>query len=252
MRGLQGRTAIVTGAAAGIGLATVGRLLEEGVRVAAVDVDERALAELAVDTWVADLRDPAAIAATVAAIADRFGGIDILVNNAGVAVPGSVESLDLAGWDRLMEVNLRGAWLMLKHSVPFLRRAGNGAVVNVSSLQGLLGFSGWSGYATTKAALIGMTRQAAVEYAADGIRVNAVAPATIATPMNLAILREAADPRQVEATWNSLHPLGRVGEPAEVAAGIAFLASAEASFITGHVLNIDGGAGILGSAQESS
>src|SRR5262249_30976552 len=146
----------------------------------------------------ADLADPDMITTAIGRVATELGGIDVVVNNAAVALPGSIADLPLEAWQRTLDINLRGALLVIRAALPDLRRSGGAAVVNVSSLQGIRGFAGWAGYAASKAALVGLTRQAAVEFAADGIRVNAVAPATIATSMNQKILREAEDPAAVE------------------------------------------------------
>ena len=169
-----------------------------------------------------------------------------------MAVPGGATDLSLEDWERVIQVNLRGIFLSMKHAIPHMQRAGGGSIVNVTSIHAMLGFAGWAGYASTKGGVVSLTQQAAVEYAADRIRVNSVAPGTIMTPLNEKILAEAADPDEVLRTWGSLHALGRFGEPSEVGAAIAYLLSDDASFVTGVCLPVDGGATVLGANTRSS
>lgn len=260
MKGLRGKRAIVTGAGAGIGRATAVRLAAEGVSVGVMDRDAAGAEETVqmithgggIGTALAcDLSVPDQVQESVSTAASTWRGLDLVVNNAGIAVPGSAIDLSLGDWERMVAVNLRAAWLMIRFTVPHLQRAGGGSIVNVSSLQGVLGFAGWAGYASTKAGLLGLTRQSAVEFAKDRIRVNVVAPGTIATRMNETIINQAPNPAAVTRTWNSLHALGRIGQPVEVASVIAFLLSEESSFVTGACLPVDGGASILGSTDAS-
>jgi NAD(P)-dependent dehydrogenase (short-subunit alcohol dehydrogenase family) len=247
---VAGKTAIVTGGAAGIGRACALALAREGARVAVADVAEAGGADTAAaigagggeaffrraDVGVtADMRD------LVRATVDRWGRLDVMVNNAGVAISGSVTEISEEDWDRVLAVNLSGVWRGMRFAIPEMLKTGGGSVINTSSVQSVVGFRGWAGYAASKGGINSLTRQAAMDYAAQGIRVNAVLPGTILTPMNERIMASAPDPSRVERDWLSLHPVGRLGRPEEVAGLVVFLASDESSFITGELIRVDGG-----------
>lgn len=254
MQRLQSRSAIITGGGAGIGGATSCRLAAEGAAVLVADIDGVA-AEAVVtsirasggiaSSIVVDVSDESQLRLMVDECAERYGKVDILVNNAGVAIPGSVTSLGVESWANVMDVNLRSMWLAMKFAIPAMPATG-GSIINMSSAQALMGFPGWAAYAATKGGAIALTQQAAVEYARNGIRVNAVAPGTIMTPMNQRIFDQAPDAEALRKSWGEQHALGRFGEASEVASVIAFLASDDASFVTGVCIPVDGGMRILG------
>lgn len=241
---LEGKIAFVTGGAGGIGRATALAFAEEGAKVAVADLKdaEGTAREIEAEGGTAyaialDVTDQAAVDAAVDGIVARWGRIDIAFNNAGVSLETMAtpwESVDL--YDKVVAVNQRGVLLCmaaeLRHMVP----QGSGAIVNTSSVAGMSGLSG-PGYCGSKHAVVGLTRSAAMRYAAQGIRINCVCPGAISTPMTES---DSLDP-QAKAFMAQMHPMNRMGEAREIADGVVFLVSDKASFITGHALAIDGG-----------
>jgi NAD(P)-dependent dehydrogenase (short-subunit alcohol dehydrogenase family) len=251
---LDNKVAIVTGAAMGIGKAAAIALTRDGARVAISDIDDavgRATVneiEAAGGTAFfqhADVSVSSDVEQLVEATVRRFGRLDILVNNAAVAISGSAVDISEEDWIRTINTNLTSVWRGMKYAIPHML-SGGGSIINVSSIQSLVGFKGWSAYAAAKGGVNGLTQQAAIDYAPYNIRINAIAPGTIMTPMNERIFEAATDKEALIREWNSLHPLGRFGQPHEVGSLIAFLASEDASFITGEIIRVDGGAVIKG------
>jgi 3alpha(or 20beta)-hydroxysteroid dehydrogenase len=229
---LTGKWALVTGGAAGIGAATARRFAEEGAQVTIADVADdagRALAgELGARFEHLDVRDEAAWIAAV----ERTGGLDVLVNNAGIVELGGVTEMDEASFRRQLDVNTVGVYLGMRAAVPSMRARGGGSIVNISSVAGMVGNPYSIGYAASKWAVRGMTKSAALDLALDGIRVNSVHPGVIRTAMSASV-----DPAKTSGSA----PLGRLGEPVEVANLIVYLASDESSFTTGAEHIVDGG-----------
>lgn len=247
---LDGKVAVVTGGAHGIGRASAKALATERARVAIGDVDEadgNACAEEIADasgdaTFLrTDVTSMDEVRALVGAAVERWGRLDVMVNNVGVAIAGAAGEMSEEDWRRVIDVNLTGVWRGMRVAIPIMLDGGGGSIVNMSSVQGHVGFVGWSGYAASKGGIDALTRQAAVEYAARGIRVNAIVPGTIFTEMNERILREVNDPDALQTEWKTMHPIGRIGTPQEVAAVVVFLASDDSSFVTGESLRVDGG-----------
>ena len=243
---LHGRVAIVTGAAAGIGLAIARRFAQEGAGLFIVDRAGDGLAEaesaLANEAGVfglaVDVTDADAPERIVGGCLEHFGKLDILVNNAGIGGSAPVADLPEEDWRRMIEVNLTSLFRMSKQALPKISRDGNGRIINISSVFGLVGFRGSSSYAAAKAGVVALTRSMAVDYAKDGITVNAIAPGFILTAMSKRNLDTKPWFRRVmvDAT-----PVPRYGKPEDIAGAALFLASDDATFVTGQTLAVDGG-----------
>ncbi len=243
---MSGLVAMVTGGGSGIGRATCLELARRRAEVAVVDLSCQAAQVVADEVKASgssaagfgcDVSSGTEVREMVASVGERFGRVDVLVNSAGLYRIGTIDDISEEDWDRLLSVNLKGAFLCCKEAVPWMRRRGGGAIVNLSSISGrtksdLAGVH----YVASKAGIIGLTMCLASQLAPEGIRVNCVAPGTIDTPMNAGLSPEG------RAILTKRVPMGRLGEAEEVAAVIAFLASPEASYVTGETVNVNGGA----------
>lgn len=246
------KVALITGGNSGIGEAAARRLASEGARVAIVARDHSRGEALArkiasdggeAEFFGADVRDETAVKQMVDAVMQRFGQIDVLVNNAGIINFGTVITADVEEWDTLMATNVRSVFLVSRYVLPHMIAGGGGSVINLGSNLGLVGTRGAAAYVTSKGAVVQLTRAMALDHVDDKIRVNAVCPGTIDTPLvqRQRIGRTEEQLRQSDERLKQRHPIGRMGTPEEVAAVIAFLASDESSFVTGACYSVDGG-----------
>lgn len=237
-----GRVALVTGGARGIGGATALVLAERGAEVLVLDRDVGdAVRHGRIAAEQGDVRDAGWLRAVAGAALARHGRIDALINNAGAELTATAADTRPEDWERVLAVNVTGALNAVQAVLPAMQAAGRGAIVNVASISGLLGWPASTAYCTAKGAVIQLTRQLAVDLGPHGIRVNAVCPGTTLTPMIERLFAEMPDPEAGRAAIADRHPIGRFAAPAEIAAAIAFLASDAASFVSGAILPVDGG-----------
>ena len=248
-RELDGRTAIVTGAASGIGRAIATTLAKSGAGLILVDHNDEALGETISglgDTGrpsvpvLGDVQDEATADRAVLAAYETFGGLQIVVNNAGIALVGNVEDTSPNDWDLVFATNVRGVYLFARAAMPYLRESGGGTIVSVASEAGLVGFSKYAAYSASKAAVVNLTRSMAVDHALDRIRVNCVCPGSIETPLLESYYAAQSDPKAARQEDERAHPLG-IGRAEDVAEAVLYLVSDRSSYVTGHALVVDGG-----------
>lgn len=247
MRGLDGKVALVTGAASGIGRASAARLAAEGARVVIADLDGDAAARAAHEVGAAralacDVTDTAQVEAAVAVCTDDLGGLDLVHANAGAPFTGGIEETSDDELDRVLDVNLKGAFKTCRAAVGPLRARGGGSIVLTSSLQGVIARPGFTPYTAAKHGIVGLARGLALELAGDRVRVNALAPAPTDTPMLPAFAGAmGGDPGEALERFRAGIPLGRLATPEDIADAVCWLLSDEAAMVTGHTLVVDGG-----------
>jgi NAD(P)-dependent dehydrogenase (short-subunit alcohol dehydrogenase family) len=245
---LAGRRALITGAGVGIGREIASRFVDEGARVALVDRAEeqvraldRELGENCVAGLVADVTEADLVESAVASAVEALGGLDTVINNAGIPMVGAAHELDEDDWDRVLDVDLKSVFLVSRAAWPTLTEAGAGSITNTASVAGISGTPGQAGYAAAKAAVIMLTKCMALDGADAGIRANCVCPGFTATPMLERYLEGQEDPEAAREAVIGMHPLGRLGEPRDIADAFVYLASSEARWVTGTSLTVDGG-----------
>lgn len=251
---LNGKVCIVTGGGSGIGEVTAKRFAEAGAIAIVVDIDEREARRvvdeirenhgmISAHALIADVSSGVQVREMVAALIERVGRIDVVFNNAAAILPKALEEVEEGEWTRLLDVNLKSVYLMTKHTIAWLRET-KGNIVNMSSLNGLVGQKQNAVYAATKGAIVAMTKSLALDYAEDGVRVNCICPAGVMTPLLEKWILEQDSPEATRTKLNDMHPLGRPAQADEIADAALFLASGNARFMTGVALPVDGGASL--------
>jgi NAD(P)-dependent dehydrogenase (short-subunit alcohol dehydrogenase family) len=244
---LKDKVAIVTGAGTGIGRACALKFSGEGAKVALIARNAERLRDVARQIGEAalalpcDINDQTSLEGAVRRVVERFGAIHVLVNSAAVLLAGTAESQTVADWDLSMETNVRSLWLLSRSVIPHMRAAGGGSIVNLASVVGLVGARNRTVYGASKGAVIGLTKCMALDLASDNIRVNCLCPGIVETDLVAEFIAKATDPEAARRQRLGWHPLGRFGQPDDIASAAVFLASDESSWVTGAAIPIDGG-----------
>ncbi len=247
MSRLKNKIAVITGAGTGIGRAIALSFTREGAKVALVGRRKDLLKSVAEEAGASTLVLPGDVSQQhdidriLAETAAHFGGVNVLVNNAGILHIGTAEEITEEQWDETFNINVRGLWLLSRSVLPHMRKAGGGSIINVASVLGINGARKRAAYAPSKGAVVLLTKCMAVDYGHENIRVNALCPSFVETDLTAEVIRKAPDPKAVRAERISVHPLGRLGQPGDMAGLAIFLASDESSWMTGTTLPVDGG-----------